>query len=121
MWLVAIIRKHQAFFFSLQPPSVKETKSGSIMFKKNVIVSCLQKHDSIMFASNLTVSYEMKCCHVAMTTMSAMQCHVCLKDGRSGMSIESTVGKPGFQIYAYMYHMYYQHQQTCNCHHTNWL
>ena len=52
MWLVAIIRKkHEACFFSLQPLSIKETKSGSIMFKKMwQTVSCLQKHDSIMFA-----------------------------------------------------------------------
>ena len=91
MLLVAIIGKHQAYFFSLQPLSVKETKSGSIMFKKmwqyhvykNMTVSCLQKHDSIIFAKNLTVSCVMKCCHVGVTTLSAVQCHVCLKDGRT--------------------------------------
>ena len=46
-------------------------------------VSCLQKHDSILFAKNLTVSCVMKCCHVAMTTVSAVQCHVCLKDKKT--------------------------------------
>ena len=62
MWLVAIIRKkHQACFFSLQPLSVKETKSGSIMFKKMwQAVSCLQKHENTMFAKNLTVSCLLK-------------------------------------------------------------
>ena len=30
-------------------------------------------------------------------------------------------GKPGFRSMHILYHMYYQHQQTCNCHHTNWL
>ena len=51
---------------------------------KNMTVSCLQKHESIMFAKNLTVSCVTKCWHVGMTTLSAMQCHVCLKDGRTG-------------------------------------
>ena len=51
---------------------------------KNMTVSCLQKPDSIMFAKNLTVSCVTKCCHVGMTTLSAVQCHVCLKDGRTG-------------------------------------
>ena len=44
----------------------------------------------------------MKCCCVDMTTVSAMQCHVCLKDGRTGDEHRKYSGKPGFQIYAYL-------------------